>query len=403
MEEIKSWKKPFFTIYTGQAFSLLSSSAVQFAIIWWLTVRTGSAIVLTVASIVGLLPQAVIGPFAGVWIDRFNRKKIMIIADGMVAVASLLLFVAFLFGEPDLWLIYTILFLRAIGETFHKPALQSAIPQLVPESELIKAGGFGQMISSASTMIGPVLGALLMSITTLGIAMLADVIGAVIAIATLSTVKLEKHKSIEEKFNVIKDLKEGLRAITSNKPLKRIAVPVFLCTLVFVPLGMLFPLMVKEHFNGNAWQNGLVQTLFSIGMFFSAMMIGLTGGLKKQFSMISIGIFAFGVFSIIIGALPSSMFWIFCVVVFLIGVAGMFCNIPFTAYIQKSVPQQNLGKVLSLFTSIMSFAAPFGMLIAGPVSELIGVNNWMLIAGVLMFVIGIISYMITRRYDAAPV
>lgn len=72
-------------MYIGQAFSLLSSSAVQFTIIWWITVETGSAIALTIASIVGLLPQVVIGLFAGVWIDRYNRKSIMIVADFAVA------------------------------------------------------------------------------------------------------------------------------------------------------------------------------------------------------------------------------------------------------------------------------------------------------------------------------
>ncbi|MRS03660.1 MFS transporter, partial [bacterium] len=129
------WKKSFLTLYLGQAFSLLSSSAVQFAIIWWITIETGSAIALTVASLVGLLPQVLIGPFAGVWIDRYNRKSIMIIADLGVAVASLALGIAFLLGKPSLIFVYIILFVRALGETFHKPALQAAIPQLVPESE----------------------------------------------------------------------------------------------------------------------------------------------------------------------------------------------------------------------------------------------------------------------------
>jgi len=183
----------------------------------------------------------------------------------------------------------------------------------------------------------------------------------------------------------------------------RVAIPVFLCTLVFVPLGTLFPLLVKDYFNGNAWQNGLVQTLFSVGMFLSAMVIGLTGGLKKQFAMISIGILAFGICSLIIGILPQNMFWLFCIVAFIIGATGMFSNIPFISYIQKTVPQENLGKVISLVTSVMSFAAPFGMLIAGPASEFIGVNNWMLIAGALMLLIGLISFMITKKYDKIAV
>ena len=158
MRTVDSWKKPFFTIYTGQAFSLLSSSAVQFSIIWWITLETGSALALTTASVVGLLPQAIIGLFAGVWIDRFNRKTIIMLADSVVALSSLSLSVLFFIGIKSIIFVYLVLFIRALGETFHKPSLQAVIPQLVPPSELTKAGGFGQMISSATTMAGPLLG-----------------------------------------------------------------------------------------------------------------------------------------------------------------------------------------------------------------------------------------------------
>ena len=116
--------------------------------------ETGFALALTVASVIGFLPQAIIGPFAGVWIDRFDRKRIIILADGIVAASSLLLGVLFFLGIHSLTLVYVVLFVRALGETFHKPALQALIPQIVPQDELVKAGGFGQMINTACTMLG---------------------------------------------------------------------------------------------------------------------------------------------------------------------------------------------------------------------------------------------------------
>jgi MFS transporter, DHA3 family, macrolide efflux protein len=400
MENIKNWKKSFFTIYIGQAFSLLSSSAIQFSIIWWITVQTGSALALTIASVAGLLPQAVIGPFAGVWIDRYNRKTIMIIADSAVAVSSLILGVAFFFGTPPMIFVYVILFIRALGETFHKPALQAAIPQLVPESELTKAGGLGQMVSSACSMVGPMLGALLMSITTLQYVMLVDIIGAILAVITISSVKVAKHKvTSSSKLNVIEDMKQGINAIRANKPLMRVSIPILISTIVFVPIGILLPLMVKGYFNGTAWHNGVVQTLFSSGMLIAAMVIGVTGGLKKQFLMMSLGIFSMGVCALIGGLLPATAFWAFCIMVFIMGTTGMVSNIPFTAYIQKTIPQENLGKVISLVTSIMSFAAPVGMFIAGPVAEMIGSSNWMKSAGMLMLLVGLLCHLLTRSFD----
>jgi DHA3 family macrolide efflux protein-like MFS transporter len=400
MDQLINWRKSFFAIYFGQSFSLLSSSAVQFSIIWWITVETGSAIALTIASVVGLLPQAIIGLFAGVWIDRFNRKKIIILADGIVAASSLLLGILFFLGIQSLTLVYVVLFLRALGETFHKPALQALIPQIVPQDELVKAGGFGQMINTACTMLGPMLGALLMSITTLQWIMLLDVLGAFLAIVSLTIVKTSQiHSNHTNKINFVQDMKQGILAIKSNKALLRLSIPMLISTVVFVPLGTLLPLMVRNYFFGTAWHNGLIQILFSSGMLIAALVIGLTGGLKKQFLTISLFTGLLGLSSLIAGLIPANLFWVFCILVFLMGSTGSGFNIPFTAYIQRTVPPENLGKVLSLITSVMSFAAPVGMFIAGPIAEIIEVSNWMIIAGIMMIFVGIMSYVLTKEFD----
>ncbi len=392
IESSPSWKKPFFTLYIGQAFSLLSSSAVQFAIIWWITNETGSAIALTVASLVGLLPQVIIGPFAGVWIDRYNRKTIMIIADLGVALASLALGISFFWGKPSIIFIYVVLFVRALGETFHKPALQAAIPQLVPESELTKAGGLGQMVSAVCAMAGPMLGALLMSITSLQYIMVVDIVGAILAVTFLTLVNVGNHSVVQNEHpRIIEDMKQGIHALKENKLLMKMSLPIFITSIVFMPLGSLLPLMVKSYFNGSAWHNGIIQTLFSLGMLLSALLIGLTGGLKKPFLMIALSALLLGVCSLIGGTLPATAFWAFCIVVFVMGTTGMLGNIPYVAYIQQSIQPENMGKVISLVTSVMSLGIPIGMIIAGPVAEAVGVNNWMIIAGILMLLVGFLS------------
>ena len=395
-----AWQKQFFRIYTGQAFSLLSSSAVQFAIIWWITVKTSSAIDLTIASIIGLLPQVLIGPIAGVWIDRHSRKTIMILADSTVAAASLFLGLSFLFGEPPLAFVYVILFLRALGETFHKPAMKAAIPQLVPAEALTKAGGFGQLIQSACAMVGPMLGALLMSVATMPLVMAVDVVGAALAVMTLATVRLDRPPRKEGKMpGVLAETREAFRALRSDKALMRASLPVFATSIVFMPLGSLLPLMVLEHFSGGAWHNGIVKALFSAGMMLAALAIGVTGGMRRAFLMMSTAPFALGICSLAAGLLPPSAFWVFCVLVFIMGMAGMWGNVPYIAYLQKNLPQENMGKVMSLVTSAMSLGIPIGMLIAGPVAEAIGVDGWMIWAGVGMMVVGVGSYLWTREFE----
>lgn len=400
MTHTSNWRKTFYSIYIGQAFSLLSSSAVQFSIIWWITMKTESALALTLASVIGLLPQAVLGLFAGVWIDRFDRKKIMMLADTMVALSSLFLGVLFFLGIESITFVYIVLFIRALGETFHKPALQTTIPQLVPPTELTKAGGLGQMVNSLCAMGGPMLGALLMSLTSLPYVMLVDVFGASIAVLILFYVKIPKVATpLHGKRHFKDEMKAGILAFRSNQVLVRLAVPMLISTIIFVPIGTLLPLMVKAFFGGTAWHNGIVQTLFSVGMLYAATVIGITGGLKRQFLMISLSTGLLGICSLVAGFMPSNLFWGFCVIVFIMGMTGMGFNIPFTAYIQRSVPAENLGKVISFFTSVMSFAAPIGMFIAGPVSEIIGINRWMSIAGIIMIIVGLLSYMLTREFD----
>src|SRR5512136_1941462 len=89
--EKRRWAFPFFAIWTGQAFSLLGSMLVQFALVWWLTQTTGSATVLATATLVAVLPSAIIGPVSGALVDRWNRRRVMIIADSLIAAATLVL------------------------------------------------------------------------------------------------------------------------------------------------------------------------------------------------------------------------------------------------------------------------------------------------------------------------
>jgi DHA3 family macrolide efflux protein-like MFS transporter len=397
------WRRPFLTLYVGQAFSLLSSSAAQFAIIWWITAKTGSAISLAIASLAGLLPQALIGPFAGVAIDRHERKTVMIIADIGVALSSLALGASFIIGDPPLGFVFAILFLRALGETFHKPALQAAIPQLVPGEELTRAGGLGQLISALCSMIGPILGAALTNAMPLRYIMLIDIGGAVLAVSALTAVRLPSHVGqTAARKGVFAETKEGLAAIGRTKGMLRATIPIFLTSMVFMPLGSFLPLMVKDYFLGGALQGGIIQTLFSVGMLASAAAFGIAKQPKRPFALIALSSFLLGLCSIVGGLLPPGAFWAFCVVVLIIGGTGMMGNIPYMAYIQKRIAPENLGKAISAITSFISLGIPLGIFAAGPIAEKIGVGKWMLGVGIVLAAIGMLSYFATKRLDYGP-
>jgi len=396
-----NWKKQFAVIYAGQAFSLVGSAAVQFAVIWWLTIQTESALVLTLSSIVAFLPNIIIGPFAGVWIDRYNRRTVMMAADGLVALSSVILGIAFLLVEsPPIWFLYLILFLRGLGNTIHSPAMQAAIPMLVPAEMLTKAGGWGNLVNSLSNMLGPVLGAALMGILPIASVMLVDIFGAVFAIACLLFVTIPDIPQTAEKPDFLSDWKLGFSAMRENKPLMAVFPAMILCNVLYMPLGSLFPLLVRTHFLGTAWHNSIAEFVFAGGLLVSSLVIGVWGGMKRRFLMAALAIVTLGIGSAVSGILPPNGFAIFVLLCFVIGCTGTLINVPLMAYTQETIAPEVMGKVFSLLLTAMTLAMPIGLLLAGPVSEVVGVDRWFFWSGVALVASGILCRMMTRRYDA---
>ncbi|MDR1736616.1 MAG: MFS transporter [Oscillospiraceae bacterium] len=397
---VRSWKKQFATIYIGQAFSVLGSAAVHFSIIWWLTAKTEDAVVLTLATIAGFAPFILLGPFAGVLADRMNRKTLMMLADGLVALSSVILGAAFLIN-PDLpiWFAYIILFLRGIGSTFHTPAMQAAIPLLVPQEMLTKAGGWGQLIASLGNLLGPVLGAALFGIMPIAYIMLVDIFGAVFAIVCLLFVRIPNVPRSGETPHVFADMKLGFRAMRANKPLMAIFPAMMATNILGVPLGSLLPLLVKTYFGGDAMDSSIVELLFAGGMLVTSAVLGVWGGMKKRFLMVSIFVAVMGAASALGVAFPGGL-WLFMICCFIVGGCGPFTNVPLMAYLQETTAPDMMGKVMSLIMMCMTLAMPVGLIVAGPVSKVVGVENWFIWSGIALVVCGVICRLATRKYDA---
>ncbi len=127
------WLQTYLFIWSGQFISMLTSYAVNFAIVIWLSLEHSSAEVLAIAGISALFPQALIGPFAGVFIDRWNRKKVLILSDAFLALCALIMIILLRYETVNLNWIYLMLGLRSIGNAFHSPAMQAIAPLIVPQ------------------------------------------------------------------------------------------------------------------------------------------------------------------------------------------------------------------------------------------------------------------------------
>lgn len=389
---MKDLKKTFTTIFIGQTMSLLTSSIVQYAIIWYITFKTGSAIDLAFATIAGILPQMLLGPIAGVIVDRFDRKKIMMLSDGMIAVATLVLGVLFMIGEPSFAGMYIILAIRSLGSTFHSPSFTASIPMLAPEDKLVKLSGINQTIMSATMIIAPIIAGILFGIMPIQYIIFLDIIGAVFGIGSIAMVKIPSPKSKEkEKSNMIKEMKEGLLELKHSKFLLILTIYVIIVCILFMPVGSMYPLITKNYFGLRAIHISVVEVAFSVGMLLGGIcMTKEIGFAKKQYTIL-VTMIIFAIAQIASGLIPVTMFWLFVILTFAMGLMGPFFHGLYTVILQTKIPLEKQGRVFAITMSLMQLAAPIGLFFAAPIAEKIGVEKLFIISGILITIASLIT------------
>lgn len=384
--QTSNWKLSFFTIWSGQAVSLITSAILQMAIIFYITEKTGSALMLSIASLVGFLPYALLGPAIGVLVDRYDRKLIMIIADLVIAAAGLALTVAALYMDLPVWMIMLVLFIRSVGSAFHSPALSAVTPLLVPAEELTRCAGYSQSLQSISYILSPALAAFLYSTWKLNAIIAIDVVGAVIACAAVALVHIPKLTAAQQnvKRNFMKEMTDGFLALKENKGLFALLMIGTLYMFVYMPINALYPLMSMDYFAGTPTHASITEIAYASGMLAGGMLLGLLGGFKRRVPLITASIFLMGISLALSGLLPSSGFVLFVICCVLMGLSVPFYSGVQTALFQEQIKPEYLGRVFSLSGSIISLAMPVGLILSGAFADGIGVNSWFLLSGVLI-------------------
>lgn len=393
---MNNWKKKFIIIWSGQLFSILSSSIAQFAIVLWISLETGSAEVLSLATIAALLPQVVLGPFAGVFVDRWSRKWTMILADSFVALCSAVIALLFYLDVIEIWQIYLLLMLRSIGSAFHAPAMKSSIPLLAPEKELTRIASINQTIQALCNICGPVLGAALIVSTNMSVVMLLDAVGAAIACTSLLFVFIPNPEKTETETtnNVLRDMKDGFIAIRSNRGLKWVMVTEILITFFIMPVVALIPLMTLKNFSGTAYQVSLIELLFGSGALVGGILLGIWNPRVRKVVMINLSYVIVGVSIFITGLLPPSAFIIYAIMAVVQGISMPFYSGPFTALLQTQIEISFLGRVFSLFDSISLLPSILGLLATGFIADAIGIANVFVICGIAIVMTGLLAFFI---------
>ncbi len=401
---LQNWAVRFFTIFTGQALSLFGSSLVQFALIWYLTQKTGSATVLATASLFAMLPQILLGPIAGTVVDRGNRRVIMIASDALIALSTLLLAYLFWMGRVEIWHIYAISVIRSTGGAFHYPAMAASTTLMVPKEHLARVSGANQAIQGLVSIVAPPVAAFLVAVMPTQNILMIDIFTALMGITPLLFFTVPQppraaHLESVPRKSFMHDLAAGFKYMAAWPGLLMLGLMATLLNFLLAPTGALTPLLVTKYFGKGAIELGGLESFFGIGMIIGGVALGIWGGFKRKIVTSLLAICLFSIAILGIAAAPPNMFWIMVAAQFMIGLMLPMANGPIHALFQSLVEPDMQGRVMSLIGSVAQAMMPISLLVAGPVSDATGLQTWFWVAGIACIVVSLGGFFVPALYN----
>jgi DHA3 family macrolide efflux protein-like MFS transporter len=380
------WKRQITIFLSGQTISMFGTAIVQYAMMWHITLETQSGLFMTLFVLCGFLPTFLLSPFAGVWADRYSRKRLIWLSDSTIAVCTLGLSIIFLLGYHSLWLLLAVAAVRALGTAVQMPAAMAIIPQMVPKEELTRINGIQGTLQSLNFFAAPVVAGLLLAWLPIGGILLIDVATAVIGVFTLALfVKVRPHETEpSEGTGYFHEIRSGLQYVRRHAFLFSLFIYISLLLFVIAAPTFLTPIQVARTFGADVWRLTAVELAFSLGMIAGGSLMAWWGGFRNRIHTFIVAVLMFGVFLIALGLTP--IFWLYLMWMLLVGVALPMFNTVVTALLQEKVEEHMLGRVFSLNTMLNSAMLPLGMLMLGPLADLVSVELLMVLCGILVLI-----------------
>ena len=393
------WKKRTAVFLLSQGISLFGSSMVNFAIVWYVTLETSSGVMMTVAILTSFLPQIIISLFSGVWADRYNRKFVIIASDALTAAATLVLAIFFMAGFREIWLIFIASAIRSVGAGIQSPAESAILPQFVPQEKLMRINGINGSVRSFITLLSPAAGGFLLAVYSVEIAFFVDVATAAAAIIILLFLRVPPHNKAagHSDSSVIEDFRQGISFIKNNYLIRKLLIYYAIFFFLISPAAFLTPLLITRSYGAEVWRLTANEILYSGGAILGGILMAVWGGFENRMYTIALACAAYGLSAVLLGVSTNFVFYL--AVMLFTGVFSPVFYAAETVLIQETVDNDMQGRVFSIIDIIILTVMPVGMLIFGPVADLIKVEVIMILTGVLMLILGwvIIAYKAKRQ------
>ena len=382
----------------GQLFSLLGSMVVFFVIFVWITDVTRSPLMLSLASFINLVPLLIITPFAGVISDRLNRKMIILIVDSLQAYLTVILTIFFLMDSAEIWIVFIILGLRSICQAFHNPTVMAILPSMVPKDKLGRVNGIRYLFLGIIQFIGPAVGATLLFFFQIKFILWIDVITFFIALIPLITLKLPQVQisgNLNQQNSFVKDFREGIKVMKNVPGLLIIMLIAMLLTMLTQPLMVLSTFYIKYIHGGNNFTLAIIQMIMQGGMILGALIPFFKKRWKNKMRILFIGMIVINIGYIMHAIAPIGFYPLIGAGAFIMGFIMPVVNIIVMTVVQTTVPHDKMGRVSSILNTLMMIGSPLGAILAGLLSDIIGVSFLYLLCAITGIIITIIPYYLT--------
>lgn len=381
------WKRKTILFLISQCITLFGSMIVQMSIIWYVTLKTSSGGWVAAFTICSYLPQFLISFFAGVWADRYSRKKLIILADGVITVATLVMFLVMPMISLDSILLSALLavsIIRSVGAGIQTPAVNAVIPQLVPEEYLMKYNGLNATVQSVVQFAAPAVAGAVLSIGMFRATLFIDILTALVGIGLLSCVLLPKQEASNENVSVFSEIKAGIRYSFSDKLIGKILIVYGLYILLCVPAGFMAALLVSRVYGDVYWYLTALELVGFAGMALGGVLMGVWGGFKSRIKTFALGLFVLSLMTIGMGISPY--FILYLVLMFVYSIALTMIQTATTTIIQEKADSSMQGRVFGLMGAMYSGFLPVGMAIFGPLADVMPLQ-WIIVGSGIALVL----------------
>ena len=388
----------FARLWLGQVISAVGDYFYFLAVPILINRLTGSTAAIGLAMILGFaLPQLLFGLPAGVLVDRWDRRRVMIVTD--VARAALVLGGLLVHNAQTIWLLYVVGFMVSVASRLFFPARSALIPLLVKEDELLAANGLSQLTETASLLIGPALAGFMIAWQGEGVAFVADSISFLISAAavwSIGAVKTESRQAAEQTLGALwNELRDGLRFLFSQPVLRGIVLSLSVVHLGIGAINVLWVPLLSRNYGVGPEGIGIVDSLQGVGMALGSLTVGWLAARFTKVSIGTAGLVLIGLMLSLTGVAPSFVFIIGFT--FVLGLALAPVEATLTTLMQLGTPDRTRGRVSSAFGTFGSLAGILSMAAAGGAAEWFGISTVYLACGALVSFSGILFGTLIRE------